>query len=60
MSDGTDNIATEITRVGDLVTSALSVGDLHQYQHHKAHCDLLTLVKSALVDLDNRVKTLEP
>lgn len=60
MSAGTNNIATEITRISALVSNALSVGDIHQYQHHKAHCDLLSLINIALIDLDNRVSALEP
>jgi len=60
MSDGTDNIATDVTRIKVLVADALAVGNLQQYAHHKAHADILELMNLALIDLDDRIKALEP
>ena len=59
MSDCTDEIAVEASRLSALVTSALGVGDVHQYKHHKSHVELLELINLAIIELDNRVKVLE-
>lgn len=60
MSTGIDALSTEISRLETLATEALAVGDFHQYKHHKTHCSMYALLKTVLVDLDNRVITLEP